>query len=259
KRRIVGFVAVAVVVAFFICWAPFHAQRLVATHVSFPSNADDRIKYLKIYEVVTYISGVLYFVSTTINPLLYNIMSNKFRDAFKETFARCCRLNTGKQRTYSVLSRSRSSAPRATESNESRDEASSVQTHTSITHKSSIDSGLGMHITTKRPRKIEFPNRSEVSITMMPLTNLTHISPSTKLVAVHVKHAPEPNWRFLEFFRCLGSKRQEPASPEFRVRTKETRLSADSFDISNSSLKEVEAALLKDELTTYMNKPSSIN
>lgn len=32
---------------------------------------------------MTYISGVLYYLSTCINPLLYNIMSNKFREAFK--------------------------------------------------------------------------------------------------------------------------------------------------------------------------------
>lgn len=36
-----------------------------------------------IYAVMTYISGVLYYLSTCINPLLYNIMSNKFREAFK--------------------------------------------------------------------------------------------------------------------------------------------------------------------------------
>jgi len=32
---------------------------------------------------MTYISGVLYYLSTCINPLLYNIMSHKFREAFK--------------------------------------------------------------------------------------------------------------------------------------------------------------------------------
>lgn len=76
-------ISVAVVVAFFICWAPFHAQRLVAIYVTFPDDVEENSRYLKIYEVVTYISGILYYVSTTINPLLYNIMSNKFREAFK--------------------------------------------------------------------------------------------------------------------------------------------------------------------------------
>ena len=38
---------------------------------------------MTIYEVVTYISGILYYVSTTINPILYHTMSLKFREAFK--------------------------------------------------------------------------------------------------------------------------------------------------------------------------------
>lgn len=64
----------AVVVAFFFCWAPFHLQRLIAAY------GNDNVL---IYAIMTYISGVLYYLSTCINPLLYNIMSNKFREAFK--------------------------------------------------------------------------------------------------------------------------------------------------------------------------------
>lgn len=65
---------VAVVVCFCVCWAPFHAQRLVA----FYGN-----NQFFVYAITTYVSGILYYLSTCINPLLYNIMSNKFREAFK--------------------------------------------------------------------------------------------------------------------------------------------------------------------------------
>lgn len=34
--------------------------------------------------------GILYFVSATVNPILYNLMSKKFRQAFKRTLYRCC-------------------------------------------------------------------------------------------------------------------------------------------------------------------------
>lgn len=68
----------AVVVAFFICWAPFHAQRLLAIY-----GAPTSTHMITAFGVMTYISGVLYYVSTTINPLLYHIISNKFREAFK--------------------------------------------------------------------------------------------------------------------------------------------------------------------------------
>ncbi|XP_050533498.1 pyrokinin-1 receptor-like isoform X2 [Daktulosphaira vitifoliae] len=83
---------VAVVVAFFICWAPFHAQRLIAIFgVSQASTGDIGEEFLhQLYGISTYISGVLYYMSTTINPILYHIMSLKFRAAFKETVLRCC-------------------------------------------------------------------------------------------------------------------------------------------------------------------------
>jgi neuromedin U receptor 1 len=36
-----------------------------------------------IFVFTTYVSGVLYYISTCINAVVYNIMSNKFRQAFK--------------------------------------------------------------------------------------------------------------------------------------------------------------------------------
>ncbi|XP_061395582.1 pyrokinin-1 receptor-like [Musca vetustissima] len=85
---------VAVVICFFLCWAPFHAQRLIAVYgpgsstVNANNNSNNNNSNTKdhhevIYTVMTYISGVLYYLSTCINPLLYNLMSNKFRQAFK--------------------------------------------------------------------------------------------------------------------------------------------------------------------------------
>lgn len=79
-----SFVAVAVVIAFFICWAPFHVQRLIAIY---GTNTEDHITsngpWMEfLYLLMTYVSGVFYYMSTTINPILYNIMSNKFRMAF---------------------------------------------------------------------------------------------------------------------------------------------------------------------------------
>ncbi|WAR09406.1 PK1R-like protein [Mya arenaria] len=56
-RRAILKMLVAVVVAFFLCWAPFHAQRLMTL--------------------------------STVNPILYNLLSRKFRRAFKRTMCRC--------------------------------------------------------------------------------------------------------------------------------------------------------------------------
>lgn len=75
------YLTVAVAVAFFLCWAPFHAQRIMAVYGKATQTRNDR--FHNIYTILTYVSGVLYFLSTCINPLLYSIMSHKFRDAFK--------------------------------------------------------------------------------------------------------------------------------------------------------------------------------
>lgn len=60
----------------------FYIQRLVFMYVTFGGNTDSETMN-SIYTYTTYISGVLYYVSTCINPILYNLMSNKFRQAFK--------------------------------------------------------------------------------------------------------------------------------------------------------------------------------
>lgn len=110
SRRVVKML-VAVVIAFFICWAPFHVQRLIAIYGTNPDHITSNSKNIAfLYVLMTYISGVFYYMSTTINPILYNIMSNKFRVAFRETLSRSCRLPRlvirNEQRSYSSLSKS---------------------------------------------------------------------------------------------------------------------------------------------------------
>lgn len=68
-----------VVIAFFLCWAPFHAQRL--GYVYFKESKVFRT----INEYLMYLSGICYYVSSTINPILYNVMSAKYRQAFSNT------------------------------------------------------------------------------------------------------------------------------------------------------------------------------
>ncbi|KAL5010739.1 hypothetical protein ScPMuIL_013044 [Solemya velum] len=86
-RKAVLKMLVAVVVAFFACWAPFHSQRLMTIYIK-----DWTEELLKIQTYLFYISGTLYFVSSTVNPILYNVMSRKYRRAFKRTLC-CCLLS----------------------------------------------------------------------------------------------------------------------------------------------------------------------
>ncbi|KAL3884207.1 hypothetical protein ACJMK2_030426 [Sinanodonta woodiana] len=96
-RRAVLKMLVAVVVAFFVCWAPFHAQRLMTLYVK-----EWTPDLLELQSHLFYVSGVLYFLSSTINPILYNLLSRKFRQAFKRTLCRCC-MNLNKLPTFYKL------------------------------------------------------------------------------------------------------------------------------------------------------------
>ncbi|KAI5703564.1 neuropeptides capa receptor-like [Diaphorina citri] len=73
----------AVVTTFFLCWAPFHAQRLIYLY------ARDSQYFASLNEWLFMIAGGFYYVSSTVNPILYNVMSVKYRQAFKQTL--CCR------------------------------------------------------------------------------------------------------------------------------------------------------------------------
>ncbi|GFN84735.1 neuropeptide capa receptor [Plakobranchus ocellatus] len=93
-KRAVLKMLVAVVIAFFVCWAPFHAQRLMTMYVA---DDDWTEELLDAQNHIFYLSGVLYYFSSTVNPLLYNVMSKRYRKAFKHTVARCI---SGKNSDY---------------------------------------------------------------------------------------------------------------------------------------------------------------
>lgn len=70
---------VILVVVFAICWAPFHTQRLMWSFISDWSDGHHQI-----FEYVHVVSGVLFYISSAVNPILYNLMSTRFREMFKE-------------------------------------------------------------------------------------------------------------------------------------------------------------------------------
>ncbi|CAF1686928.1 unnamed protein product, partial [Adineta ricciae] len=91
SRRAVLKMLVAVVIAFFICWAPFHTQRITAFVTRLLDKANKNITSdaaTKFQEILFFASGILYYLSATVNPLLYNIMSRRYRNSFKRTLCR---------------------------------------------------------------------------------------------------------------------------------------------------------------------------
>ncbi|KAF3425439.1 hypothetical protein E2986_11141 [Frieseomelitta varia] len=92
SRKSVIRMLTAVVILFFVCWAPFHAQRLLYIY------AQESDYYPDLNECLYILSGCLYYFSTTVNPILYNLMSMKYRKAFKQTI--CCKTRMTGRRSW---------------------------------------------------------------------------------------------------------------------------------------------------------------
>ncbi|KAM4551731.1 neuromedin-U receptor 1-like [Odontesthes bonariensis] len=71
------------VVVFGLCWAPFHVDRLMWSFIDKWSP-----QHYMIFENVHIVSGVCFYLSSAVNPILYNLMSTKFREMFSHVT--CC-------------------------------------------------------------------------------------------------------------------------------------------------------------------------
>ncbi|XP_077472465.1 neuromedin-U receptor 1-like [Stigmatopora argus] len=70
------------VLVFGLCWAPFHVDRLMW------SLMDESLeRHLQIFGHIHIVSGVFFYLSAAVNPVLYNLMSTRFREMFRHV---CC-------------------------------------------------------------------------------------------------------------------------------------------------------------------------
>ncbi|XP_030829727.1 neuropeptides capa receptor isoform X2 [Strongylocentrotus purpuratus] len=81
-RKQVVKMLVVIAASFFICWFPFHLIRILPFF-----NLDEWPQPVQeiYYRGLYHFSIVLLYVSSAINPILYNVMSARFRRAFKQT------------------------------------------------------------------------------------------------------------------------------------------------------------------------------
>ncbi|XP_068195537.1 neurotensin receptor type 1 [Antennarius striatus] len=84
-----------VVIAFVVCWLPYHARRLMFCYVS--EWSDDLYDFYHYFYMVT---NVLFYVSSAINPILYNIVSATYRQIFISTLRYFCMPCHGKPRGH---------------------------------------------------------------------------------------------------------------------------------------------------------------
>ncbi|XP_058892539.1 neurotensin receptor type 1 [Kogia breviceps] len=95
----------AVVIAFVVCWLPYHVRRLMFCYI-----ADEQwTPFLyDFYHYFYMLTNALFYVSSTINPVLYNLVSANFRQIFLSTLACLCPL-WGHRRRRPAFSRKASS------------------------------------------------------------------------------------------------------------------------------------------------------
>lgn len=74
-----------VVIAFVVCWLPYHARRLMFCYVS--EWSDDLYDFYHYFYMLT---NVLFYVSSAINPILYNLVSATYRQIFISTLRYIC-------------------------------------------------------------------------------------------------------------------------------------------------------------------------
>ena len=85
NNQIILLYLVAVVIAFIICYAPFHVQRLITSS----SNAHHlSLIQRRAITIFYFISGILYYLGSTINPIFYHLFSRKYREACIRTMKR---------------------------------------------------------------------------------------------------------------------------------------------------------------------------
>lgn len=77
----------AVVFSFFVCLAPF---RLFTLWIIVASDEHVKRRGLEFFYNFLYFSRIMLYLNSAINPILYNLMSSKFRKGFRKLWCSCC-------------------------------------------------------------------------------------------------------------------------------------------------------------------------
>ncbi|XP_066499556.1 neurotensin receptor type 1-like [Hoplias malabaricus] len=84
-----------VVIAFVVCWLPYHTRRLMYCYVTeWTSEMYDFYHYFYM------VTNVLFYVSSAINPILYNLVSSTYRQIFFSTISYFCWTCSRKGKAY---------------------------------------------------------------------------------------------------------------------------------------------------------------
>ncbi|XP_024126239.1 neuromedin-U receptor 2 [Oryzias melastigma] len=78
RRQVIKMLSIVVAV-FGLCWAPFHIERVLWSSVSQWTDLMHNV-----YQYVHILSGILFYLSSAVNPIIYSLLSTRFRECFRE-------------------------------------------------------------------------------------------------------------------------------------------------------------------------------
>ncbi|XP_007460379.1 PREDICTED: neuromedin-U receptor 2-like [Lipotes vexillifer] len=86
SRKSVTKMLFVLVLVFAICWAPFHIDRLFFSFVEEWTES-----LAAVFNLIHVVSGALFYLSSAVNPIIYNLLSRRFRAAFRNVIASSCK------------------------------------------------------------------------------------------------------------------------------------------------------------------------
>uniref|UniRef100_F7GL82 Neuromedin U receptor 2 n=1 Tax=Monodelphis domestica TaxID=13616 RepID=F7GL82_MONDO len=86
SRKSVTKMLFILVLVFAICWTPFHVDRLFFSFVEEWTES-----LASVFNLVHVISGVFFYLSSAVNPIIYNLLSHRFREAFLNVISPLCK------------------------------------------------------------------------------------------------------------------------------------------------------------------------
>ncbi|XP_029452736.1 neurotensin receptor type 2 [Rhinatrema bivittatum] len=95
----------AIVIAYVVCWLPYHARRLMFCYVP---DADWTNFLFTFYHYFYMLTNTLFYISSAVNPVLYNVVSSSFRKLFFEALASPCREKEQTTKLHMTVPRSQS-------------------------------------------------------------------------------------------------------------------------------------------------------
>ncbi|NWI00295.1 GPR39 protein, partial [Tichodroma muraria] len=110
RRQITLFLGL-IIATLAVCWMPNQVKKIMAAA---KPKQDWTVPYFKAYITLLPISNIFFYLSSVVNPLLYNISSQQFRSVFLQVL--CCRLTLQHANRERFLRANQSSGARSSRS-----------------------------------------------------------------------------------------------------------------------------------------------